>query len=108
MFGRLFTQPASSDNRVPISQHLAYWSAFKPYFTFRIVSFRCEALEHARSPEDLVSNILPLNKDFAIAENFAVLAAHFRGGWTANAYELFEVSVIAHARWVSRSVRNIR
>ena len=49
------------------------------------------ALEHASSPEDLGSNILPLNKDFAIAENFAVLAAHFRGGWTANAYELFEV-----------------
>ena len=49
------------------------------------------ALEHARSPDDLASNILPLNKDFQIAENFAVLASHFRGGWTATAYELFEV-----------------
>ena len=69
----LIGQPSS-----PISPFVLYLSDAK-------------ALEHSRSPEDLVSNILPLNRDFAIAENFAVLAAHFRGGWTATAYELFEV-----------------
>ena len=62
-----------------------------PISPFVLYLSDARALEHASSPEDLASNILPLNKDFEIAENFAVLAAHFGGGWTATAYELFEV-----------------
>ena len=59
--------------------------------TFEAYLADARSLEHSKSLTDLARNTLSLNKDFEVGENFAVLAAHFYGAWSASAAEMFEV-----------------
>ena len=53
--------------------------------------FDARSLEHASAPRDLAGNTLSLNNEFDAGQNFAVLATHFRGAWTASSIEFFDV-----------------
>lgn len=70
---------------------LFIFQPWTPLPTFITYVRDARLLEQAHVQSDLAGNTIPLNKDFSLSKNFAVLVAHFRGGWRASGHEVFQV-----------------